>query len=647
MKKFICLVLALLLMLSATACGETVKQTEETTAPTLETEEPRPEFKGLVLKAAKGVFVSLHSEFADGTTIEPSEVYTYGEDTYYCYSGLMGAFRYKASGGGYYTVTKNLVMTQEKNETETLVDVTPGKKSGEGWEPATIETYTDEILSGSFSDDLSQWPEYAKLLTTPWYTQPHGEQQMTTQAQLESYLASLDDADDDMYIYSAGTSALYRHDIPMVIFTQTDLSSAQNADEAAALLGQDKPTVMYRAQMHGNEPAGGEGALAIIGWLDSTLGAELLDKINICVIPRQNPDGAQNYERTVMGNIDPNRDSMRLKTPEIIEFTRICQLLEPELIIDGHEYNAQSEKQTLSGGDILVGVGYTNENTDAFRAMGLDMAAEVFDSMAENGLDYRYYSNYVNSINANISRGYWSLQGTQFILLETRGIGCGLDAYNRRVISHLISTEVLLRYAADNAEQLQENVDAERQNITAQGSVYRQEQVIVLDGSAVEDISLRHPGRKHDQLTGTATDTVTTPKVYSGVKRSRIAPTAYVIPAGEGFTESVVKLMARHSIDYTFIPAGSSVRLQQYTGNGTEASLTEEKTVTFPNGAYVFCRNQVQGNVLSMLMEPDVTEMEEQKGTLVQQSMILPTGDTLPIYRYIHDLNADGFIDYR
>ena len=46
-------------------------------------------------------------------------------------------------------------------------------------------------------------------------------------------------------------------------------------------------------------------------------------------------------------------------------------------------------------------------------------------------------------------------------------------------------------------------------------------------------------------------------------------------------------------------------------------------------------------------MEPDVTEMEEQKGTLVQQSMILPTGDTLPIYRYIHDLNADGFIDYR
>ena len=639
--------LALLLALSVTACGGETATGEETTAPTHETEALRPAFKGLVLKAAKGVYVSLHSEFADGATIEPAEVYTYGEDTYYCFSGLVGAFRYKASGSGYYTVTKNLVMTQEKNETEMLIDVTPGLKTGEGWEPASYETFTDELLNGSFSGDLSQWPEYAKLLTSPWYTQSHGAHQITTQSQMEDYLKSLDDAGDDMYLYSAGSSALYRHDIPTAIFTETDLSAAQNIDEAAALMGQDKPTVVYRAQMHGNEPAGGEAALAMIGWLDSTLGAELLDKINICIVPRQNPDGAQKYERTVLGDIDPNRDSMRLKTPEIIEFTRICQLLEPELIIDGHEYNAQSEKQTLSGGDILVGIGYSNENTDAFRAMGLDMAAEVFGAMAENGLDYRYYSNYTNSINGNISRAYWSLQGTQFILLETRGIGCGLDAYNRRIIAHLVSAEAVLRYAAENASQLQENVDAERQNIVAQGGVYRQEQTILLEGSAVEDISLRHPGRKHDQLTGTATDTVTTPKVYSGVKRSRIAPTAYVIPAGEGFTESVVKLMERHNIAYTFIPAGSSVRLQQYTGNGTEASLTEEKTVTFPNGAYVFCRNQVAGNVLSMLMEPDVTEMEEQKGTLVQQSLILPTGDTLPIYRYIHDLNADGFIDYR
>lgn len=647
MKKIISLLLILALALSVTACGGKAEQPETTAAPTLETEPPRPAFQGLVLKAPKGAYVSLHSEFEEGITLEPADVYTYGEDTYYCFAGLLGAYRYKVNGSGYYTVTKNLVMTQEKNAVETLIDVTPGKLSGEGWEPKAYQSYTDELLQGSFSDDLSQWPAYAQYLTSPWYTQPHGQQQITTQSQMEEYLHELDDGDDRMYLFSAGTSGLYRHDIPMVIFTETDLSSAQNVDEAASLLGQEKPTVMYRAQMHGNEPAGGEGALAVIGWLDSTLGTEILGKINVCVIPRQSPDGAQNYERTVLGGIDPNRDSLQLKTPEIIEFTRICQLLEPELIIDGHEYNAQAGNQTQGTGDILVGVGHTNENTEQFRDMGLDMASEIFAAMTENGLDYRFYSNYVNSVNANISRAYWSLLGTQFILLETRGIGCGLDAYNRRVMVHLIAAGTLLRYAAENASQLQENVTAERQSIIARGSVFRQEQSIALDTAAVEDLSLRHPGRKHDQLTGTATEALYTPKVYSVVRRSRVAPTAYVIPAGEGFTEGVLKLMDRHDISYTFIPAGSVVSLRQYTGDGTAAELTEEKNVTFPAGAYVLCRNQVQGNILSMLMEPDVTDAAEQKGTLVQQGMIFATDGKLPIYRYVHDLNDDGFIDYQ
>jgi hypothetical protein len=87
--------------------------------------------------------------------------------------------------------------------------------------------------------------------------------------------------------------------------------------------------------------------------------------------------------------------------------------------------------------------------------------------------------------------------------------------------------------------------------------------------------------------------------------------------------------------------------LQQYTGTVEEAGLTAEKRVSFEKGAYVFCCNQVTGGILSMLLEPDVTDGADHSGTLAQQGIIRVNDGYFPIYRYIRDLNADGFIDYQ
>ena len=412
-------------------------------------------------------------------------------------------------------------------------------------------------------------------------------------------------------------------------------------------LDNGKLTVMYRAQMHGNEPAGGEGALAMIGWLDGSLGPTLLDKLNVCVIPRQNPDGGQDYKRTVMGDIDPNRDSLRLKTPEIQEFTRICNLLDPYIIIDGHEYNAKEDAQILTTGELLLGLGYTVENTTEFADLAHGIGDVVFEDMTANGFDYRYYTNQINSVNANVSRAYWSHRGTQFILLETRGIGCGLAMYERRIAVHVVATTAILRYAAENVEQVRATIDAERDYLVQSGAVYSTDRILSLETKDIDQPSRSHEGVKHDQLTGTGTPMSTTPKLTFNVARSRPAPTAYVIPAGESYTETVLKLMDRHGIAYTFIPEGSTARLQQYTGTVEAASLTGEKSVRFEKGAYVFCCNQVTGGILSLLMEPDVTDLAEQSGTLAQQGYFTVTDGYFPIYRYIHDLNADGFIDYQ
>jgi len=269
------------------------------------------------------------------------------------------------------------------------------------------------------------------------------------------------------------------------------------------------------------------------------------------------------------------------------------------------------------------------------------MMCNTFDTMTENGMDYRYYSNWMNGSDANVMCSFMGRQGTLAMLLEIRGIDYGLNHYERRVLAHVVGAESAITYVAENAARVQKVVDEERQRIVEQGSIYSEDDQVILDvGSST------HPEHDIDQVwtyqDGKQVHNTLTPSASDVVVRSRIAPTAYVIAAGESYTQTVLALMDKHAISYEFLPAGTTVLLQQYTGTATEAGLTEEKLVTFENGAYVFYKNQVRGITLSMLMEPDVTDLATYKGTLAQRS-ILPVD---AIYRYCHDLNAQGKVDF-
>lgn len=104
--------------------------------------------------------------------------------------------------------------------------------------------------------------------------------------------------------------------------------------------------------------------------------------------------------------------------------------------------------------------------------------------------------------------------------------------------------------------------------------------------------------------------------------------------------------MALNGVTCTMIPAGAVVQLQQYTGTTTEATLTEEKEVAFPNGAYVMTMAQENSYILAVRMEPDMGDGSSNTVTFAQEGTIPSEDGVFPIYRYIHDLNEDGFINY-
>ncbi|MBR4863128.1 MAG: hypothetical protein IKU07_01025, partial [Oscillospiraceae bacterium] len=600
-------------------------------------------FTGLVLVAKPDVTVTLYTGYVDGTKLTPDKIVE-GEQNAYYYDIDKGAYRYIVSGTGYYKIEKIVYMTEAEAATKTVVDVTPPVKSGKGWEQTSVvQQYSDEVLNGVQKSEPSLWPTYSDVFTTPWFTVERTEHQMTTQDQMNAFIDSLDDENDHIYVYNAGYSSIYSFDISAIVLTKADLTGTKTLEEAAAKLDKTKPTILYRAHMHGSEPASGEAALAILQRLDGTLGDDVLDSVNIVMIPRHNPDGAYTYTRDVIGEVDPNGDLMKMRVGETDIYMRVFNLFAPEIVLDGHEYTTNIAQSNLSDGDAMIGFGFTLENSDAFREAYRPLDKQMQENLAANGLNYRYYTNIVNHNGASVSRSFTSLQGTMFMLIESRGIRSGTTGYARRIITQVITMQTAIEYVAENADTIKSLVAAERQRIIDLGSTYEESDQVLLELEATSDTSWKHTQSTSDQA-GTVKTSTKTPTVWNKVVRSRIAPTAYVIPAGTSYVSQVLALLDKQEIKYTYIPVGATVQLQQYFMDGSTVTLGDEEAVTFGKGAYVFCKNQVKGNILSMYMEPDVTKSS---GSSFVGMGILPNmGGRLPLYRYCHDLNTDGFVDY-
>jgi hypothetical protein len=120
-----------------------------------------------------------------------------------------------------------------------------------------------------------------------------GRTNFTSYAEMRKFLADLGARAPDMRMRIVGRSQDER-DIPLVVFAHPPTASA------AELAANGKPTVLVIGQQHGNEPAGGEAALAL------QLAGErraVLDRVNVLIVPRANPDGAQNFKASARDEI--------------------------------------------------------------------------------------------------------------------------------------------------------------------------------------------------------------------------------------------------------------------------------------------------------------------------------------------------------
>jgi hypothetical protein len=64
----------------------------------------------------------------------------------------------------------------------------------------------------------------------------------------------------------------------------------------------------------------------------------VLDRINVVIVARANPDGAAANTRVTANGIDMNRDHLLLQTPEAQALAKLGRDYNPAVVVDAHEY---------------------------------------------------------------------------------------------------------------------------------------------------------------------------------------------------------------------------------------------------------------------------------------------------------------------
>ncbi|PTX64379.1 hypothetical protein C8P63_103165 [Melghirimyces profundicolus] len=219
------------------------------------------------------------------------------------------------------------------------------------------------------------------------------------------------------------------------------------------------PTILFLTQQHGNETLTTEGALKFIQYLTSNSREvkNLLDRVNVLVVPRLNVDGAEGdvnfsmddyvagtHTRYNANGVDLNRDHQDLNEPETRALHNLLKKYRPDYLIDFHHQGTRErygDTDELVSGSILHP---THENVDPdVLQRSKQLGSVVYHALEQKG--YAKISKYPGSDNPAIARNNFALDyGSATLLMEMRGMA---DHYYEPYILGQKSNGYLIRQA--------------------------------------------------------------------------------------------------------------------------------------------------------------------------------------------------------
>ncbi|MDE2414258.1 MAG: succinylglutamate desuccinylase/aspartoacylase family protein [Comamonadaceae bacterium] len=419
--------------------------------------------------------------------------------------------------------------------------------------------------------------------------------------------------------------------------------------EIAALEASRRPTVLLMGQQHGDEPAGAEALLVVARELAQGLLEPLLDRINVVIVPRANPDGADAGTRDTAGGIDMNRDHLLLQTPEAQALARLVRNYRPMAILDAHEFTVAGrylEKfHAIQRYDMLLQHATTANlpefmtraalewyRTPMIKALGAESLTQEWYYTTSTRMDDLRVS--MGGTQPDTGRNVNGLKNAISMLLETRGVGIGRAHIQRRVHSHVTAITSALRSTAERAGNLEQVRSYEARDIAAQacrgeivveaGPTPTQHELIMLDPETGADRVLRvdwnsslkliaqkkRPRPCGYWLAGSAGEAVERLKLL-GVQVMRVAEPGSVL--ADSYQETGRTSAERQDVRGTIAGSQSIIRVQV---------TPTRSAIDVPEGSYYVPLNQPLANLAVAALEPDT------QNSYFANHLIATLGDT-------------------
>ncbi|WP_340673460.1 M14 family metallocarboxypeptidase [Brevibacillus agri] len=495
----------------------------------------------------------------------------------------------------------------------------------------------------------SLFPDPQLDFGTPGFAK--GKVAFTTQEEMLAYISKLAETSKHAKLVSIGTS-LEGRDIPLLLFSKDMTTVKQN---------QTKPLVWLQAQIHGNEPAAGESALVIAKWLaEDALGADLLDKVNVAIVPRLNPDGSYQFKRYIATDLDANRDYMKVEYPEVQAVHQAINEFQPDVILDAHEYGVNysqfahvGEKGAISSYDVLISSAKNLNIPESLRKLSDSLLlADAQKALDKEQLSHHAYFTLAKgkdgkvtategSTETRIGRNALGLKNTLTFLVETRGVGIGRADFERRVYSQAVTHAAIIQSTAAHADAIKAAVARAREEVTEKGRKANDDDKLVItsENKLIPNQSLVVVDVAQAKKVSVPIDWVSSTDAYPVLERER--PTAYIMPAAY---HDVAAKLKKLGVEVSKLSEETTVPVERYTVSENKVNTTYENghftnevttnvtktTKTFPAGSYVFSMAQPNANFIALALEPESVD------SYVTFNFIpVEAGDEVPVYRYM------------
>ncbi|MBU5485779.1 hypothetical protein KQI86_15775 [Clostridium sp. MSJ-11] len=497
-----------------------------------------------------------------------------------------------------------------------------------------------------------------KILTPAF---KEGKTDFTSHEEMMNFIYDLQKSSSNMKVSIIGHTQEGRP-MPIMIFTK------EGYEKPSDILKTGRPVVWLQGQIHGNEPAGGEAMLAVAKNLaGGNLGKEVLDKVSVVILPRFNGDGSYYFQRQTATLIDSNRDHLKFDLKETIAVHKAFNSFMPEVVVDAHEYGVDSsfrkvgKKGSLTNYDLLISsaknLNIPKEVRDMSNKLFVDNVHKEMKS--KDYTSYMYYTSSVKDGNitlfeagadAKIGRNAYGLQPSFSFLLETRGIGIGKETFERRVMSHILAAQNIIRSTADNAKVVKNTIDGARNNIVKLGQKVEDSDKVILNSQS----------KKVDPVKFNIIDLETSKRVtvdadfFSSNESiptlERVRPNAYILPPAY---HEVAKRLSYSGVTVkklnndmelpveSFKVKNKEVETNYYEGHFRNRVTVDvsNKFVKFPKGSYVFTMDQPNANLISIALEPDAQDSFTEFNIIT-----VDINEEVPVYRYMQNTSLDASI---